>query len=59
MCIRDSFTKLPRIRSESPAFDLHHPEIHGVDRTEELDVLLTGSSGNGTQPSSIENPKGE
>ena len=56
---RHNFTKLPRIRSESPAFDLHHPEIHGVDRTEELDVLLTGSSSNGSQPSSIENPKGE
>jgi cytochrome c oxidase subunit 1 len=56
---RHNFTKLPRIRSESPAFDLHHPEIHSVDRTEELDVLLTGSSSNGSQPSSIENPKGE
>ncbi|HOQ52950.1 MAG TPA: cytochrome c oxidase subunit I [Micropruina sp.] len=56
---RHNFTSLPRIRSESPAFDLHHPEIHGVDRTEELDVLLTGSSGNGSQPSSIENDKGE
>ncbi|MFT4226816.1 MAG: cytochrome c oxidase subunit I [Micropruina sp.] len=52
---RHNFSKLPRIRSESPAFDLHHPEIHGVDRTEEMDVLLTGV---GTA-SSIENPKGE
>src|SRR3712207_3590466 len=24
---RHNFTSLPRIRSESPAFDLHHPEI--------------------------------
>ncbi|MGH3501327.1 MAG: aa3-type cytochrome oxidase subunit I [Nocardioidaceae bacterium] len=24
---RHNFTELPRIRSESPAFDLHHPEI--------------------------------
>ncbi|MGO1975075.1 MAG: aa3-type cytochrome oxidase subunit I [Propionibacteriaceae bacterium] len=24
---RHNFTKLPRIRSESPAFDLHHPEV--------------------------------
>ncbi|KWX01476.1 putative cytochrome c oxidase subunit 1-alpha [Carbonactinospora thermoautotrophica] len=24
---RHNFTFLPRIRSESPAFDLHHPEI--------------------------------
>ena len=57
---RHNFTKLPRIRSESPAFDLHHPEIHGVDRAEELDVLITGSTPDGsTRPSSIENPKGE
>ena len=57
---RHNFTRLPRIRSESPAFDLHHPEIHGVDRTEELDVLLTGSNSSGdSQPSSIKNPRGE
>ncbi len=57
---RHNFSKLPRIRSESPAFDLHHPEIHGVDRAEELDVLITGSTPDGsTRPSSIENPKGE
>ena len=24
---RHNFHKLPRVRSESPAFDLHHPEI--------------------------------
>lgn len=24
---RHNFLTLPRIRSESPAFDLHHPEI--------------------------------
>jgi cytochrome c oxidase subunit 1 len=24
---RHNFTSLPRIRSESPAFDLHHPEL--------------------------------
>jgi cytochrome c oxidase subunit I len=24
---RHNFTRLPRIRSESPAFDLHHPEV--------------------------------
>ena len=57
---RHNFNKLPRIRSESPAFDLHHPEIHGVDRAEELDVLITGSApGGSAQPSSIANPKGE
>ncbi|NYI03804.1 aa3-type cytochrome oxidase subunit I [Allostreptomyces psammosilenae] len=26
---RHNFTALPRIRSDSPAFDLHHPEVEG------------------------------
>jgi len=26
---RHNFTSLPRIRSERPAFDLHHPEVEG------------------------------
>ncbi len=29
---RHNFTSLPRIRSESPAFDLHHPEIAMLER---------------------------
>ncbi|MFJ9150612.1 cytochrome c oxidase subunit I, partial [Streptomyces sp. NPDC102270] len=29
---RHNFTALPRIRSESPAFDLHHPEIARHDQ---------------------------
>ncbi|MFN8076260.1 MAG: cytochrome c oxidase subunit I [Kineosporiaceae bacterium] len=28
---RHNFTSLPRIRSERPAFDLHHPEVSAVD----------------------------
>ena len=34
---RHNFTSLPRIRSESPAFDLHHPEIaaEGQEREHE------------------------
>ncbi|WP_369053619.1 aa3-type cytochrome oxidase subunit I [Kineococcus terrestris] len=28
---RHNFTSLPRIRSERPAFDLHHPEVIGRD----------------------------
>ncbi|QKW18197.1 cytochrome c oxidase subunit I [Kitasatospora sp. NA04385] len=28
---RHNFTTLPRIRSESPAFDLHHPDIAAAD----------------------------
>ncbi len=29
---RHNFTSIPRIRSERPAFDLHHPEVAAVDR---------------------------
>ncbi|MET8697560.1 cytochrome c oxidase subunit I [Kitasatospora sp. NPDC004723] len=29
---RHNFVTLPRVRSESPAFDLHHPEITEIDR---------------------------
>ncbi|MGH3383962.1 MAG: aa3-type cytochrome oxidase subunit I [Nocardioidaceae bacterium] len=36
---RHNFTTLPRIRSESPAFDLHHPEI-GV-----LEMATHGATG--------------
>ncbi|AWB91955.1 aa3-type cytochrome oxidase subunit I [Aeromicrobium chenweiae] len=28
---RHNFTSLPRIRSESPAFDLHHPEVAALE----------------------------
>jgi hypothetical protein len=27
---------IPRIRSESPAFDLHHPEIAAIEYSEDL-----------------------
>jgi cytochrome c oxidase subunit 1 len=27
---------IPRIRSESPAFDLHHPEIAALEYADEL-----------------------
>lgn len=27
---RHNFTSIPRIRTESPAFDLNHPEISGI-----------------------------
>ncbi|MCK9793322.1 cytochrome c oxidase subunit I [Isoptericola sp. 4D.3] len=29
---RHNFTSLPRIRSESPAFDLHHPEVAAMEQ---------------------------
>ncbi|NMR19345.1 cytochrome c oxidase subunit I [Cellulomonas fimi] len=31
---RHNFTSLPRIRSERPAFDLHHPEVAAMDYAE-------------------------
>ncbi|MCE7081523.1 cytochrome c oxidase subunit I [Streptomyces sp. ST2-7A] len=31
---RHNFVTLPRVRSESPAFDLHHPEIAALDQLE-------------------------
>ncbi|NJA59278.1 cytochrome ubiquinol oxidase subunit I, partial [Streptomyces sp. NEAU-H3] len=42
---RHNFTSLPRIRSESPAFDLHHPEIAALDQLEngdQRDTALVG-----------------
>jgi cytochrome c oxidase subunit 1 len=35
---RHNFEKLPRIRSESPAFDLHHPDLAITAHGEELEV---------------------
>ncbi|PRI11988.1 cytochrome c oxidase subunit I [Leucobacter massiliensis] len=29
---RHNFTSIPRIRSESPAFDLNHPEVSGIEQ---------------------------
>ncbi|KUJ54519.1 cytochrome ubiquinol oxidase subunit I [Streptomyces albus subsp. albus] len=45
---RHNFLTLPRIRSESPAFDLHHPEIAALDQLEnqgslESDKALAGN----------------
>ena len=31
---RHNFTSIPRIRSESPAFDLHHPEVAAMEMAE-------------------------
>ena len=35
---RHNFTSLPRIRSERPAFDLHHPEVAAMDHVAALPV---------------------
>ena len=37
---RHNFTALPRIRSERPAFDLHHPEVAAMDHAEPDQALL-------------------
>ncbi|PFG35455.1 cytochrome c oxidase subunit 1 [Flavimobilis soli] len=37
---RHNFTSLPRIRSERPAFDLHHPEVAAMDHVEGSDNVL-------------------
>jgi cytochrome c oxidase subunit 1 len=41
---RHNFSSLPRIRSESPAFDVHHPEI-ALRELEAQKALVDGSSG--------------
>ncbi|HEX5567732.1 MAG TPA: cytochrome c oxidase subunit I [Streptomyces sp.] len=33
---RHNFVTLPRIRSESPAFDLHHPDVAAIDQAENV-----------------------
>jgi len=33
---RHNFTTLPRIRSEFPAFDLHHPDLAELEQRENL-----------------------
>jgi len=43
---RHNFTSLPRIRSERPAFDLHHPEVAALDHVEP-EPLVGASDGNG------------
>ncbi|OZB48448.1 MAG: cytochrome ubiquinol oxidase subunit I, partial [Cellulomonas sp. 14-74-6] len=37
---RHNFVSLPRIRSERPAFDLHHPEVAAMDHVEPQPGLL-------------------
>ena len=43
---RHNFDSMPRIRSERPAFDLHHPEVANMDLSEPnrdvLDSLYAG-----------------
>ncbi|UER54633.1 cytochrome c oxidase subunit I [Kineosporiaceae bacterium SCSIO 59966] len=41
---RHNFVSIPRIRSESPAFDLHHPEV-GADNLAQPDSALANAVG--------------
>ncbi|MFZ5870610.1 MAG: cytochrome c oxidase subunit I [Actinomycetota bacterium] len=43
---RHNFTSIPRIRSESPAFDLHHPEV-GAQNLAQPDSALVNAVGPG------------
>ena len=48
---RHNFTSLPRIRSESPAFDLHHPEVAlGEYAANETDDGQLVDAGGGDRP---------
>ncbi|HEX5510137.1 MAG TPA: hypothetical protein VFX41_00350, partial [Actinomycetales bacterium] len=38
---RHNFTQLPRIRSERPAFDLHHPEVAAAGTVQPAPVLAS------------------
>ena len=42
---RHNFVELPRIRSERPAFDLHHPEVPHVDTPTQGKTLLDQALG--------------
>ena len=42
---RHNFTRLPRIRSERPAFDLHHPELAGHPQLPEPVRVAVGEGG--------------
>jgi cytochrome c oxidase subunit 1 len=59
---RHNFTSLPRIRSERPAFDLHHPEVAAFDQAEPdpsvLDELLGGADTRGKDAEAIEAQSG-
>jgi cytochrome c oxidase subunit 1 len=40
---RHNFVTIPRIRSESPAFDLHHPEIAALEYSDDLAAVGSGA----------------
>ncbi len=44
---RHNFLTLPKIRSESPAFDLHHPAVAAIDRVENEGLRDVAEPGEG------------
>ena len=44
---RHNFTSIPRIRSESPAFDLHHPEVAAIEAARHSSRELVGAGAGG------------
>jgi cytochrome c oxidase subunit 1 len=53
---RHNFVTIPRIRSESPAFDLHHPEIAALEYAG-ADAAVEGPEGP-TRPHQTQEPAG-
>ncbi|SDS43839.1 aa3-type cytochrome oxidase subunit I [Paraoerskovia marina] len=55
---RHNFVSLPRIRSESPAFDLHHPEVAAMEHPQAdqtiLDKIYGDAERQGQQDTAIE-----
>ncbi|TVL89562.1 cytochrome c oxidase subunit I [Streptomyces sp. SAJ15] len=47
---RHNFLTLPRIRSESPAFDLHHPDVAALERLENVAYRDVVEPGKGLAP---------
>jgi len=41
---RHNFNSIPRIRSESPAFDLHHPEIAALEYEDNPEMVGVGAA---------------
>ncbi|MEC4019590.1 aa3-type cytochrome oxidase subunit I [Streptomyces sp. H27-D2] len=52
---RHNFLTLPRIRSESPAFDLHHPEVVQAERAADAESGVESGTGFGAGPDSGRN----
>ncbi|NDA11612.1 MAG: cytochrome ubiquinol oxidase subunit I, partial [Actinobacteria bacterium] len=44
---RHNFTSLPRIRSERPAFDLHHPELAPPSARSQPQISTSASQSEG------------